>query len=173
MKLLNSLRILAALAIAAPLADAASKKKNAPAKRRISSQTPEDAYKELKAWDDAVEKAKRGSASAIKAVFGKMRGLRGQKSAEYGFALMEIYKSHASPLLHEAQKEHGTTDCIMYFLVPESQEMPFYELEYATKSQMEKDKDPILGKFLERSTEYRQSIEDEKYLSLEHCRKYF
>lgn len=173
MKLIHSILILSALAIAMPAANAA-KKKHAPAKRKISSQTPEEAYKQMKAWDNAIEKAKTGDADAIRKVFKGMRGLRGMKSAEYGFALMEIYKANAVPMLVEAQKAHGTTDCIMYFLVPEAQEMPFAELEYATKQQMKKSEgSEVLEQFLERSTKYYQSIVDKEYLSLEHCRKYF
>lgn len=130
------------------------------------------AYDRLKDWQINQASALEGNRKAIQKALKAMKNRNGIESAEYSFAVLDIFKSQPLAILEEAERLHGTSDCLMYWLIPETQEISYQEIELVFRKNQNAN-NSVLRRFEKKTKKYFDSIRAAKPQPLDHCRIWF
>lgn len=164
-----------ALSAAKPAVPKAMTKKEALFKQEnLRAPLPERAGSANRVWDEFVRMAPLyEDRDILKALFSARATTLGggQTAAQYRFDLFSVFRANPGFFVRGANEHFaGNLDCAVDILVPQSEVLPFYEVEDAATKRGKKD-DVLLGQFMKRSREYHASIATtgDSALRLEKC----
>ena len=149
-------------------ADALFKQEN------IKSPLPKREGAANRVWDEFVRMAPQyEDRDIMKALFAARSTAvgAGQTLAQYRFDLFSVFRANPGFFVQVANEHYkGNLDCAVDVLVPQSEVLPFYEVEDAATRRGKKG-DVLLAQFMKRAREYHatMAVSGDSTLRIEKC----